>query len=160
MHLGRPNDTDTHAWMTEALAQARLALAHDDVPVGAIVVQLSTGEIVARTHNARERDHDPTAHAEVLAVRAAADRAGSWHLSDHALVVTLEPCPMCAGAAWAARIPLVVFGAPDPKAGATGSLYNFAVDPRLNHQTQVVAGVQAEECGELLRAFFRSRRTP
>ena len=154
-----PNDTDAHAWMTEALAQAELAVEHDDVPVGAIVVQISTGEIVARAHNARERDHDPTAHAELLALRAAAEQAGTWHLSDHALVVTLEPCPMCAGAVWAARIPLVVFGAADPKAGATGSLYNFAVDPRLNHQTRVVAGVRARECGELLTAFFRSRRS-
>jgi tRNA(adenine34) deaminase len=154
-----PNDTDAQAWMTEALAQAELALEHDDVPVGAIVVQISTGEIVARAHNARESDHDPTAHAELQALRAAAQRAGTWHLSDHALVVTLEPCPMCAGALWAARIPLVVFGAADPKAGATGSLYNFAVDPRLNHQTRVLSGVRARECGELLTAFFRSRRS-
>jgi tRNA(Arg) A34 adenosine deaminase TadA len=160
MSPGPPNDTDEQAWMGEALAQAALALEHDDVPVGAVVVRISTGEIVARAHNARERDHDPTAHAEVLALRAAAAGAGTWHLDDHALVVTLEPCPMCAGAAWAARIPRVVFGAADPKAGATGSLYNFAVDPRLNHQTRVVAGVRAEECGALLTTFFRSRRTP
>jgi tRNA(adenine34) deaminase len=159
MSAAGPNDTDVHAWMGDALAQAELALAHDDVPVGAVVVQLSTGEIVARAHNARERDHDPTAHAELLVLRAAAEWAGTWHLSDHALVVTLEPCPMCAGAVWAARIPLVVFGAADPKAGATGSLYNFAVDPRLNHQTRVVAGARASECGELLTTFFRSRRT-
>ena len=154
-----PTASDHNGWMGEALAEAALALEHDDVPVGAIVVHMPTGEIVARAHNARERDRDPTAHAEVLALRDAADHAGTWRLDDHALVVTLEPCPMCAGAAWAARIPLVVFGAADPKAGATGSLYNFAVDPRLNHQTRVVAGVRAAECAELLTTFFRSRRS-
>ena len=145
--------------MGDALAEAALALEHDDVPVGAIVVQLSTGEVVARAHNARERDRDPTAHAEILALQDAARHAGTWRLDDHALVVTLEPCPMCAGAAWAARVPVVVFGAADPKAGATGSLYNFAVDPRLNHQTDVVAGVRAAECADLLTTFFRSRRS-
>src|SRR5262249_42568277 len=104
--------------MHAALEEARRALAHDDVPVGAVVVRISTGQIVARAHNSRERDADPTAHAETLALREAAQVAGTWRLEDHALVVTLEPCPMCAGAAWAARIPLVVFGAADPKAGA------------------------------------------
>src|SRR5262245_12718454 len=124
--------------MREALAEAERALAHDDVPVGALVVRRSTGEVVARAHNGRERDGDPTAHAEVLALRDAASAAGGWRLDDYALVVTLEPCPMCAGAAWAARVPLIVFGAADPKAGASGSLYNFAADPRLNHETEVV----------------------
>jgi tRNA(adenine34) deaminase len=152
-----PRDVD--GWMQHALQEAALALDHDDVPVGAIVVHLPTGEIVARAHNARERDHDPTAHAEILALQAAARRAGSWRLGDHALVVTLEPCPMCAGAAWAARVPLIVFGAADPKGGAAGSLYNFAADPRLNHDSEVVRGVRAAECGELLSAFFRSRRS-
>ncbi len=141
-----------------ALEEAARALEHDDVPVGAIVVNLASGEIVARAHNARERDHDPTAHAELLALRDAARHAGTWRLSDHALVVTLEPCPMCAGAAWAARVGRIVFGAADPKAGAAGSLYNFAADPRLNHETQVVAGERAAECAELLTTFFRSRR--
>jgi len=145
--------------MEHALREAALAPEHDDVPVGAVVVHLPTGEIVARAHNTRERDRDPTAHAELIALRAAARRAGSWRLTDHALVVTLEPCPMCAGAAWAARIGRLVFGAADPKAGAAGSLYNFAADPRLNHEIDVVAGVRAEECGDLLSAFFRSRRT-
>jgi tRNA(adenine34) deaminase len=153
------NEKAEHAWMGHALDEAALALEHDDVPVGAVVVQLSTGEIVARAHNARERDHDPTAHAELLALRAAALHAGSWRLDDHVLVVTLEPCLMCAGAVWAARIPRVVFGAADPKAGASGSLYNFAADPRLNHETEVIAGVRARECGDLLTSFFRSRRS-
>src|SRR5262249_18262203 len=138
--------------------EARAAVEHDDVPVGAVVVQLSTGTVVARAHNQRERDRDPTAHAELLALRAAADAAHTWRLDDHALVVTLEPCPMCAGPAWAARVPLIVFGAADPKAGAAGSLYNFSADPRLNHEAAVVAGVQAEACGALLTAFFSRRR--
>lgn len=150
--------SDEYGWMGDALHEAALALEHDDVPVGAIVVHVATGEIVARAHNRRERDHDPTAHAEVLALQAAARHAGTWRLRDYALVVTLEPCLMCAGAVWAARIGRVIFGAADPKAGATGSLYNFSADPRLNHETPVVAGVRAPECAELLTAFFRSRR--
>ena len=144
--------------MREALAEARRALAHDDVPIGAVVVQLSTGSIVARAHNTREQDADPTAHAEVLALRAASVAADGWRLDDHALVVTLEPCPMCAGAVWAARLPLLVFGAADPKAGAAGSLYNLAADPRLNHETEIVPGVLADDCGALLTEFFRQRR--
>jgi tRNA(adenine34) deaminase len=144
--------------MDAALAEAALALGHGDVPVGAVVVDLTTGEIVARAHNARERDHDPTAHAEILALQAAAQRAGTWRLTDYALVVTLEPCLMCAGAAWAARIGRIVFGAADPKAGAAGSLYNFSSDPRLNHQIEVVPGVRAQECADLLTDFFQSRR--
>jgi tRNA(adenine34) deaminase len=150
---------DELTWMGHALDEAAEALEHDDVPVGAVVVHLSTGDIVARAHNSRERDHDPTAHAELLALQAAARHAGTWRLTGHALVVTLEPCPMCAGAAWAARIGRLVFGAADPKAGAAGSLYNFAADPRLNHEIDVVPGVRAEECADLLTAFFRSRRT-
>lgn len=150
---------DELTWMGHALAEAAAALEHDDVPVGAVVVHLSTGEIVARAHNSRERDRDPTAHAELRALQAAARQTGSWRLTGHALVATLEPCPMCAGAAWAARIGRVVFGAADPKAGAVGSLYNFAADPRLNHEIEVVPGIRADECGALLTAFFRSRRT-
>ena len=145
-------------WMRAALDEAERAHEHDDVPVGAIVVRISTGEIVARAHNARERDGDPTAHAEILALRAAARAAGSWRLDDYALAVTLEPCPMCAGAAWAARIAQIVFGAADPKAGAAGTLYNFAADPRLNHEIDVVPGVLGDECGARLTAFFASRR--
>jgi tRNA(adenine34) deaminase len=149
---------DTDAWMRAALDEARLAIAHDDVPVGALVVHRPTGEVIARAHNERELRADPTAHAELLALRVASEVNGGWRLDAHALVVTLEPCPMCAGAAWAARVPLLVYGAADPKAGAAGSLYNFAADPRLNHSTEIVAGVRASECGALLSEFFASRR--
>jgi tRNA(adenine34) deaminase len=144
--------------MRVALDEARAAVGHDDVPVGAIVVRLDDGAIVARAHNERERQCDPTAHAEVLALRAAALAAGTWRLDGHALVVTLEPCPMCAGAVWASRLPMVIFGAADPKAGASGTLYNFATDPRLNHATEVVPGVRADESAALLQAFFADRR--
>jgi len=149
---------DVDAWMDAALAQARRAIEHDDVPVGAVVVHRPTGEVVARAHNERELRADPSAHAEMLALRAASEVNGSWRLDAHALVVTLEPCPMCAGAVWAARVPLLVYGAADPKAGAAGSLYNFAADPRLNHTTEIVAGVRAAECGALLSEFFAERR--
>lgn len=145
-------------WMQRAIDEARTAVEHGDVPVGAVVVRLAGGDVVAARHNERELTGDPTAHAELLALRDAAARAGTWRLDGHALVVTLEPCPMCAGAVWASRVPLVVFGAADPKAGAEGSLYNLAADPRLNHETAVVPGVRGEECGELLRAFFAFRR--
>jgi len=155
-------DARTSQWIGEAmdaaLAEARDAAAHGDVPVGAVVVERATGEVVVRAHNERERHGDPTAHAELLALRAAARTTGSWRLDAHALVVTLEPCPMCAGAIWAARLPLLVYGAADPKAGAAGSLYNFAADPRLNHTTEIVGGVRAEECGALLTAFFAAKR--
>jgi tRNA(adenine34) deaminase len=150
--------TEVDTWMEGALAEARAAHSHDDVPVGAIVVYRPSGAIVAAAHNERERLGDPTAHAEMLALRAAAHEAGTWRLADHALVVTLEPCIMCAGAIWAARVPLLVFGAADPKAGAAGSLYNFAADPRLNHTTEIVGGVRAPECAALLTDFFASRR--
>jgi tRNA(adenine34) deaminase len=153
------NDESDREWMADALREAALSLDHGDVPVGAVVVQIASGEVVARAHNTRERDHDPTAHAELMALREAAAVAGTWRLTGYALVVTLEPCPMCAGAAWAARIGRLVFGAADPKAGAAGSLYNFAADPRLNHEIEVVAGIRAPECAELLTTFFRSRRT-
>jgi tRNA(adenine34) deaminase len=153
------NDESEREWMADALREAALSLDHGDVPVGAVVVQIASGEVVARAHNTRERDHDPTAHAELMALREAARVAGTWRLTDYALVMTLEPCPMCAGAAWAARIGRLVFGAADPKAGAAGSLYNFAADPRLNHEIEVVAGIRAPECAELLTTFFRSRRT-
>jgi len=149
---------DLDAWMEAALAEARRSVEHDDVPVGAVVVHRPTGEVVARAHNERELRADPSAHAELLALRAASEVNGAWRLDAHALVVTLEPCPMCAGAVWAARIPLLVYGAADPKAGAAGSLYNFAADPRLNHTTEIVAGVRAGECGALLSEFFAERR--
>ena len=147
------------AWMEIALDEARGAHAHDDVPVGAIVARSDTGEVVARRHNERELTGDPTAHAEMLALRDAASASGRWRLDGHVLVVTLEPCAMCAGAALAARVDTIVFGAPDPKAGAVGSLYNLAADPRLNHEPAVVAGVMAAESSDLLRQFFAARRT-
>ncbi len=142
--------------MTMALDEAAEALRHDDVPVGALV--LRDGEVIARRHNERERTGDPTAHAELLALRDAAAVVGSWRLDGLTLVVTLEPCPMCAGALVGARLDRVVFGAADPKAGACGSLYNLCTDPRLNHEVEVMAGVRAGEAGDLLTAFFAGRR--
>ena len=142
-----------------ALDEAFAALAHFDVPVGAVVAR-SDGQIVARRHNERELSKDPTAHAELLALRDAAAALERWRLDDCVLVVTLEPCPMCAGAALAARIDTVVFGAVDPKAGACGSLYNLAADPRLNHEMTVVPGVRADEAAGLLQRFFAERRAP
>ena len=146
------------AVMGLALDEARAALAHDDVPVGAVVVRRSDGEVLARRHNERELTGDPTAHAELLAIVEAARARDGWRLDDCALVVTLEPCPMCAGAALQARIPLVVFGAADPKAGALGSLYHLGSDPRLHHGIEVVDGVRADESATLLREFFAARR--
>ncbi len=152
----------THEWiaagMETALAEARAAAEHGDVPVGAVVVNRTTGTVVSRAHNERELRGDPTAHAEVLALRLASEAVGSWRLDAHAVIATLEPCPMCAGAIWAARVPLLVYGAADPKAGASGSLYNLAADPRLNHTTEIVAGIRADECGALLTEFFSGRR--
>jgi tRNA(adenine34) deaminase len=141
-----------------ALDEARAALAHDDVPIGAVVARLADGEVLARRHNERERAGDPTAHAEILALRDAAGRVGRWRLDDCALIVTLEPCPMCAGAAVSARVALVAFGAADPKAGATGSLYNLGADPRLNHEFDVVDGVRAAEAAAPIIAFFEGKR--
>ncbi len=144
--------------MDAAVDEARTALEHGDVPVGALVVRRDTGEVLARRHNERARTNDPTAHAELLAIRDAAAAIGSWRLDECALVVTLEPCPMCAGAAHASRLKLVAFGAADPKAGACGSLYNLGADPRLNHEFEIVDGVLADECGALLTDFFSLRR--
>jgi tRNA(adenine34) deaminase len=149
---------DFNALMQLALDEARAALAHDDVPVGAVVVRTTDGEVLARRHNERELSGDPTAHAELLAITEAARARDGWRLDDCALVVTLEPCPMCAGAALAARIPRVVFGAADPKAGALGSLYHFGTDPRLHHGIDVRDGVRAEESSALLKEFFAGRR--
>jgi tRNA(adenine34) deaminase len=145
------------AAMAIALEEARAALAHGDVPVGAVVLG-GDGEILARRHNERELQGDPTAHAEILALRDAARVSGNWRLSLATLVVTLEPCPMCAGAAWAARLGRLVFGATDPRAGSTGSLYNLCADPRLNHELPVEGGVEAAAAGEMLSAFFAERR--
>jgi tRNA(adenine34) deaminase len=144
--------------MGVAIDEARAAVAHGDVPIGAVVARVDTGEVVARRHNEREQDADPTAHAEILALRDAATAMGTWRLDGCALVVTLEPCPMCAGAAIAARLQEVAFGAADPKAGALGSLYNLAADPRLNHEATVIDGVRADECAALLTEFFADHR--
>jgi tRNA(adenine34) deaminase len=142
--------------MRLALEEARAAAAGGDVPVGAVIVR--GDEILARAGNAREREQDPTAHAEILALRQASDAVGSWHLEGCAMVVTLEPCAMCAGAVVLARLDRLVFGASDPKAGFVGSLGNLVRDGRLNHEVDVTVGVLAEECGEILRAFFAQRR--
>lgn len=148
------------AWeppMRTALAEARAALATADVPVGAVVLD-PTGEVIARGRNVREAEHDPTGHAEVVALRAAAEVLGRWRLEGCTLVVTLEPCTMCAGAAVLARVERLVFGAFDDKAGAVGSLWDVVRDRRLNHRPEVVAGVLAEESTALLDDFFRSHR--
>ena len=142
--------------MALALAEAEAAVAHGDVPIGAVV--LVDGEVVARRHNERELRADPLAHAELLALADAAEGRDDWRLHDATLVVTLEPCPMCAGALVASRLSRVVFGAADPKAGACGSLYNLCADPRLNHEVEVRPGVLAERCAELLTSFFAERR--
>ncbi|WP_394554219.1 tRNA adenosine(34) deaminase TadA [Agromyces sp. MMS24-JH15] len=146
-------------WMRLALAEAALAAASADVPVGAVVLDAS-GRVVGRGHNERELRFDPTAHAEVVAIRDAADAVQDWQLPDCTLVVTLEPCVMCAGAILAARIPTVVFGAWDEKAGAAGSVYDVLRDRRLNHRAEVFGGVLADETGALLVDFFEARRTP
>jgi tRNA(adenine34) deaminase len=145
-------------FMNLALREAERALDHDDVPIGAVVARIDTGEVLARRHNEREVAGDPTAHAEVLALRDAARVLGNWHLDGCVLVVTLEPCAMCAGAVVNARLPVLVYGATDPKAGAVTSLYTIATDRRLNHRVDVHGGVRAEACGELLTTFFRARR--
>jgi tRNA(adenine34) deaminase len=142
--------------MEAAIEQARLALDHGDVPVGAVVQR--DGAIIAARHNERELTGDPSAHAEMLAIRDAAAVVGRWRLDDCTLVVTLEPCPMCAGAMVNARIGQLVYGATDPKAGAAGSLMNLVADPRLNHRLPVVSGVAADRCGALLAEFFAARR--
>ena len=139
-----------------ALDEGATAVLHGDVPVGAVV--LRDGEVIAQRHNERERTGDPTAHAEILALRDAAEVVGSWRLEGTTLVVTVEPCPMCAGALVAARVDHVVFGAADPKAGACGSLYNLCADPRLNHEVGVTAGLRAEEASALITGFFEELR--
>ena len=149
--------TEQHnAWMSAAIDEARAAEAAGDVPIGAVIAR--DGVIVARAHNRRIIDADPTAHAEILAIRAAAAALGDWRLEGCTLVVTLEPCCMCAGAIVLARIERVVYGAADPKAGAVDTLYRLCNDARLNHQVEVVAGLRSRECGDLLTAFFRKQR--
>jgi tRNA(adenine34) deaminase len=143
-------------FMRLALREAERAPDHDDVPIGAVLVH--GGEVLAAARNERELRGDPTAHAELLALREASAKLGTWRLLDTVLYVTLEPCPMCAGAIVLARVPRVVFGAPDPKAGAAGSVLDVLDEPRLNHRPAVARGLLAEESAELLRSFFAPRR--
>lgn len=143
--------------MRLALGEAALALPSDDVPVGAVVVA-ADGSVLGRGHNVREADGDPTGHAEIRALQAAATAVGEWRLTGATLVVTLEPCTMCAGALVLARVARLVYGAEDPKAGAVGSLWDVVRDRRLNHRPEVVGGVLADECSEVLRTFFRTHR--
>ncbi len=144
-------------YMQLAIEQAQAAAAIGEVPVGAVV--LRDGEILAAAHNLRESAHDPTAHAELLAIRAAATAKGDWRLDDCTLYITLEPCPMCAGAILLARIPHVVYGATDPKAGAAESMFQLLTDARLNHRAELTTGVLAQQCGGMLTAFFRHQRS-
>lgn len=148
---------DYEQWMQRAVADAKLALATGDVPVAAIVIG-SDGTVLGLGRNERELNRDPTAHAEVIAIREAAASLGDWHLTDATLIVTLEPCIMCAGAILSARIPRVVFGAWDEKAGAAGSVYDVLRDRRLNHRAEVIGGVLEAECAALLLDFFADRR--
>lgn len=144
-------------YMRTALAEAAQAYALGEVPIGAVLVD-EAGEIVARGHNLRERDHDATAHAEMIAIRAACERLGRWRLSGLTLYVTIEPCPMCAGAIVMSRVDRVVYGGTDYKAGACESLFNIPGHPALNHHPEVTAGVLAEECADIMKRFFRERR--
>lgn len=152
-NLLQPHDR----WMRFALEQARIAFDENEVPVGAIVVHRDS--IVAAAHNQRETLNDPTAHAEMIAITQAAEAIGSWRLIDCTLYVTLEPCPMCAGAIVQARIPMVLYGTTDPKAGACHSLFNITNDVRLNHQATVIGGIMQDECRSILREFFAQQRS-
>jgi tRNA(adenine34) deaminase len=156
MHTATPNSADWQA-MGIALEQARLAEAHGDVPIGAALLG-ADGQPLAAAGNERELRRDPTAHAEILVIRAAAEALGGWRLPNTTLCVTLEPCAMCAGAIVLARIPTVVIGAPDPKAGAAGSVLDVLAEPALNHRPELRTGVREEECAALLREFFNARR--
>ena len=151
-----PSSPIDERFMWLAVEEARRALEHDDVPVGAVLVH--GGEVVGAGHNERELRQDPSAHAEMIALRAGAQALGHWRLLDTTLYVTLEPCAMCAGAIVLARVPRVVYGTTDPKAGAAGSVLDVLAEPRLNHRPEVAGGLLAAECAELLQAFFRSRR--
>jgi len=143
--------------MKEALIEARKAYDLDEVPIGAVIVK--DGAVIARGFNLREREKDPTLHAEMIAIRQAAAELGGWRLMDCDIYVTIEPCPMCAGAILQARIRRVVFGARDPKAGCAGSLYNLLEDPRFNHRAEVVEGILSEECAQIMKDYFRQKRS-
>lgn len=144
--------------MQEAIAEADAALAIEEVPVGCVILHVPTDRVIARGHNRRESHGDPTAHAEILALRDAAAALGTWRLNECAMAVTLEPCPMCAGAIVNARLGRLVYGCDDPKAGAIRTLFKICDDPRLNHRVQISAGVMAEKCAQLLRDFFKAQR--
>lgn len=142
--------------MHEALREAQIAFDEDEVPIGAVVE--FDGRVIGAAHNQREQLRDPTAHAEMIAITQAAEALGTWRLEDCTLYVTLEPCPMCAGAVVLARMPRLVYGAADPKAGAVTTLYRLLDDPRLNHRAEVIAGVLEQPCGEILSSFFQRKR--
>ena len=144
--------------MSLALDEARLAAAENEVPIGCVIWHVPTARIIGRGHNTREAHPDPTAHAEVVALRQAAQALGHWRVLDSILAVTLEPCPMCAGAIVNARVPRLIYGCDDPKAGAVRTLYTLCEDPRLNHRVMIEAGVRTQECAGLLRDFFLARR--
>lgn len=144
--------------MRLALQEARTAMEQGEVPIGCVIVHEPSGKVVGTGYNRRILDNDPTAHAEVVAMRAAGHEVAHWRLLDCALVVTLEPCPMCAGAIVQGRLPRLIYGADDPKAGAVRSLYRICEDDRLNHRLDVIGGVLADECAEILREFFRQQR--
>jgi tRNA(adenine34) deaminase len=149
---------DHDRWMLQALDLARAAAADGEVPIGCVVIHEPTGRVIGRGANRRVTDHDPTAHAEILALREAGQTLGHWRLLDCTLYVTLEPCPMCAGAIVNARVPRLVYGCDDPKAGAVRTLYRLCEDGRLNHRVEVASGVLADECAQVLREFFRTQR--
>ena len=146
-------------WMHQALAEAQQAASLDEVPIGCVIVHQPTGRIIGRGYNRRQTDHDPTAHAEILALRQAGLALNHWRLLDCILVVTLEPCPMCAGAIVNARVPGLIYGCDDPKAGAVRTLYKIVEDDRLNHRVEVTSGVLADQCAGLLRTFFQRQRS-
>lgn len=143
-------------WMAEAISEAGKAEALREVPIGAVIVK--DGQIIGRGHNLRETNHDPTAHAEMIAIREASEAIGAWRLLDCTLYVTLEPCPMCAGAIVQSRLKRVVYGTADPKAGCAGTLMNLLQEPRFNHETELTSGVLQQECASLLTSFFRKLR--
>jgi len=149
---------DAERWMTEAIALARQAEAIGEVPIGSVIVHDPTERVIGRGYNRRQTDHDPTGHAEILAIREAGRALDHWRLLDCTLYVTLEPCPMCAGAIVNARVPRLAYGCEDPKAGAVKSLYQLCEDARLNHRVAVTAGVLAPDCAQLLQDFFRAQR--